>query len=78
MSDMDYEGSLKRLEEIVNTLQQGNLGLEESVKLFEEGMKLSNYCKKSITEARMKVNVLINDNGEIKEMDYKDECKREP
>lgn len=78
MNEMDFEGSLKRLEEIVNILQQGNLSLEESVRLFEEGIRLSNFCRESLLKARMRVDVLINDNGEIKEMRYKGEQGEEP
>lgn len=73
MNEMGFEGSLKRLEEIVNILQQGNLSLEESVSLFEEGIRLSNFCRESLLKARMRVDVLINDNGVIKEMGYKGE-----
>lgn len=78
MNEMDFEGSLKRLEEIVNILQQGNLSLEESVRLFEEGIKLSNFCRESLIKARMRVDILINDNGEIKEMGYKGGFGEEP
>lgn len=75
---MDFESSLKRLDEIVNILQQGNLGLEKTVSLFEEGIGLSNYCRDELMKTRMRVNVLINDNGEIKEMGYKGEDREEP
>ncbi|MDI6602133.1 MAG: exodeoxyribonuclease VII small subunit [Thermoanaerobacteraceae bacterium] len=75
---MNFEGSMKRLEEIVNTLQQGNLNLEESVNLFEEGIRLSNFCREALMKARMKVNILIEENGIFKEMGYEGENGEKP
>jgi exodeoxyribonuclease VII small subunit len=54
-----FEESLKKLETIVDQLEKGDLGLEDSLKLFEEGVGLSAACKKEIDEAEGKVQVLI-------------------
>jgi exodeoxyribonuclease VII small subunit len=54
-----FEESLKKLETIVGQLEHGDLPLEDSVKLFEEGMTLSVECKKQIEEAEGKVEILI-------------------
>jgi exodeoxyribonuclease VII small subunit len=54
-----FEESLKKLESIVGQLERGDLPLEDSVKLFEEGMQLSAECKKQLEEAEGKVEILI-------------------
>ena len=54
-----FEESLKKLETIVGQLEQGDLPLEDSVKLFEEGMQLSAECKKHLEDAEGKVEILI-------------------
>jgi exodeoxyribonuclease VII small subunit len=54
-----FEQSLKRLEAIVDQLEKGDLALEDSLKLFEEGVKLSSGCKKELDAAEGKVQVLI-------------------
>jgi exodeoxyribonuclease VII small subunit len=54
-----FEESLKKLETIVDQLEKGDLSLEESLKLFEEGVALSANCKKELDEAEGKVQMLI-------------------
>jgi exodeoxyribonuclease VII small subunit len=54
-----FEESLKKLETIVDKLEKGDLSLEESLKLFEEGVGLSATCKKELEEAEGKVQMLI-------------------
>lgn len=54
-----FEESLKKLEAIVDQLEEGDLGLEESLKLFEEGVGLSAACKKELDEAEGKVEMLV-------------------
>ena len=54
-----FEESLKKLETIVDQLEKGDLSLEDSLKLFEEGVGLSAACKKEIDEAEGKVQILI-------------------
>lgn len=54
-----FEESLKKLESIVDKLEKGDLSLEESLKLFEEGVGLSTACKKELEEAEGKVEMLI-------------------
>jgi len=49
------------LEEIVEKLEKGNLPLEESIKLFEDGVSLSNACKTQLDSAESKLQVLIKD-----------------
>ena len=54
-----FEDSLKKFEAIVDQLEEGDLGLEESLKLFEEGVGLSAACKKELDEAEGKVEMLV-------------------
>jgi exodeoxyribonuclease VII small subunit len=54
-----FEESLKKLEGIVAQLERGDLPLEDSVKIFEEGMRLSAECKKQLEDAEGKVEVLV-------------------
>jgi exodeoxyribonuclease VII small subunit len=55
----NFETSLKQLEQIVEKLEKGDLPLEESIKLFEEGVRLSNACKAELEAAEGKVQVLM-------------------
>jgi exodeoxyribonuclease VII small subunit len=60
-----FEESLKKLESIVDKLEKGDLSLEESLKLFEEGVGLSAVCKKELEEAEGKVEILLKRNGKL-------------
>jgi exodeoxyribonuclease VII small subunit len=54
-----FEEQLKALESVVERLEEGELSLEESVRLFEEGLKLSNACKKELEAAEGKIQILV-------------------
>ncbi len=54
-----FEESLQKLESIVEQMEKGDLSLEESLKLFEEGVALSAACKKELDDAEGKVQMLI-------------------
>ncbi len=56
---MSFEKKLTRLEEIVQKMENGELSLDESLKLFEEGVKLSRECNKELSEAEQKVKKLV-------------------
>ena len=58
-STKNFEKSISELEQIVETLEKGDLSLEETLKKFEEGMKLSQFCQQSLTDAQNKINQLI-------------------
>lgn len=62
---MDFEKKLNRLEEIVQKMEKGELSLDESLKLFEEGVKLSRDCHAQLTnaEAQVKKLVSVDDKG---------------
>lgn len=56
---MDFEKKLNRLEEIVQKMEQGELSLDESMKLFEEGVKLTRDCQSQLTKAEAQVKKLV-------------------
>ena len=56
---MTFESSLKELERIVEQLEAGDLPLERSLELFEQGVQLSRDCQKRLDEAERKVEILI-------------------
>jgi len=61
-----FEQSLNDLERIVKQLEEGDLALEESLKLFEEGVKLSRECRERLTGAERRIQVLTKDsNGNL-------------
>lgn len=69
---MDFEKKLERLEDIVTKMESGDLSLEESLKLFEEGVKKSRECHEQLTKAEEKVKVLlkVSADGEAETEDF--------
>ena len=60
---MDFEKKLARLEEIVGKMESGDLALEDSLKIFEEGVKLSRECNLQLSQAEQKVKKLLSVDG---------------
>lgn len=66
-----FEESLNELEQIATNLESGNLGLDDAIKEFEKGIKLSKECSKKLDEAEKKINILVQgENGELKEENF--------
>lgn len=66
--DNNFENNLKKLEVIVDKLESGDIGLEESVKLYEEGMKIKKICDKKLKDIEMQIKkIKIEDNKVVKE-----------
>ncbi len=59
MAQLDFEQAMKRLEDIVAKLEQGDLTLKDSLKNFEEGIKLSRICNQQLEEAEKKIEILV-------------------
>lgn len=59
-TDNPFESKIARLESIVKSMEAGDLGLEESLKLFEEGVKISRDCQAELDAAEQKVEILVN------------------
>jgi len=57
----NFEESMKKLEEIINTLEQGDVELEKSLDYFTEGIQMIKSCKKELVKAEEKVKILIDD-----------------
>jgi exodeoxyribonuclease VII small subunit len=61
----NFEQCLERLEKIVQELEKGEVSLEKSLTLFEEGIELSSTCRKELEEAEGKVEILLKQNGRL-------------
>lgn len=66
MEEMKFEEAINRLEKIVQQLEEGEKSLEGSLKLFEEGIKLSKFCSGKLEEAKKKIEILTkSEKGEL-------------
>ena len=66
--DNNFEINLKKLEVIVNKLESDDIGLEDSVKLYEEGMRIKKICDKKLRDIEMQIKkIKIEDNKVVKE-----------
>ncbi len=72
---MDFEKKLNRLEEIVQKMEKGELSLDDSMKLFEEGVKLTRECQTQLTKAEVQVKKLVgfDENGKAIKEDFNTE-----
>ncbi len=65
-----FEECLERLEKIVQELEKGEVPLEKSLTLFEEGMQLSASCRKQLEDAEGKVEILLKQNGKLQTVPF--------
>ncbi len=71
MSGQPFEKALNKLEKIVDELENGDLPLERAVKKFEEGVKLSAYCRKMLNETEKKISLLLKEaDGRLQEVPF--------
>lgn len=72
---MKFEKKLDRLEQIVTKMEAGDLSLDDSLKMFEEGIKLSRECHAQLDEAEQKVQLLleVDEDGEAVTEDFTEE-----
>lgn len=66
LDDATFEESLEELEALVDRLERGQLLLDESLELFERGMKLARVCNRKLSKAERKIEMLIEENGSLK------------
>ncbi len=66
----DFESAIERLEEITNLLENGEATLEESIKLYTEGLDLANTCNKKLVEAEKKIKQICEKNGILSEVEF--------
>jgi len=67
---LDYEAAVKELEELVERLEQGDISLEESLKLYERGVLLTRDCQESLQAAEQKVQMLLQQSGQSNLVDF--------
>lgn len=68
----DFEEALEELEELVTSMEDGELSLEESLHAFEKGIKLTRECQTALKNAEQKVQVLLNENGDTEKIELDD------
>jgi exodeoxyribonuclease VII small subunit len=73
-----FEAALRQLEEIVQRLERGELPLEESLKLYEEGIRLSRFCHAKLEEAEGKIEQLVKDARGEPALDAKGQPRTRP
>lgn len=62
--EMPFEELMKRLEEVVALLEKGDIPLERSIELFQEGMRLSMICSQRLEQINQKIEWLVRENGD--------------
>lgn len=72
MRKRKFEEAIKRLEEITNQLENNELELEASLKLFQEGVELYQYCHLKLNEAEERISMIVDENGVIKSMPFEE------
>ena len=70
MKEINFEETMQKLEQITAELEKWELSLDESVKKFEEGIKLSKECNKILEDSEKRINILINEDGNITEDNF--------
>ena len=73
MAKKNFETSLQKLEQITDELEEGELSLEDSLKKFQEGITLVNFCNSKLEEARTKVDLLIRQNDTLSTVPFNEE-----
>jgi len=73
-----FEECLQRLEKIVQELEKGEIPLEKSLTLFEEGMQLSSACRKELEQAEGKVEILLKKNGKLQAEPFEPQADQAP
>ena len=69
---LDFEQALDQLEQLVEQMEEGELSLEDSLKAFEQGVKLTRDCQGALSEAQQKVELLLEENGELSSEPFAD------
>ena len=70
-NEKNFENALERLEEIAQLLESEDTPLEESIKLFEEGIELKEFCEEKLKFAKLKIDKIIKSNKELSSEDFK-------
>ena len=71
--DFNFEKALENLEQLVSSMESGELSLEDSLKAFETGIKLTRECQTALKEAEQKIQIIMNEEGDTQEIKPEDE-----
>tara|TARA_Y100000994_G_C15499457_1_gene362811 strand:+ start:286 stop:510 length:225 start_codon:yes stop_codon:yes gene_type:complete len=67
----NFESALKRLEEISDLLENEDTPLEDSIKLFEEGVELKDFCEEKLKSAKLKIDKIVKKNKSLSSSEFK-------
>lgn len=70
MSDISFETAIKQLEEIVKSLENGDIPLDDALKLFEKGVSLTKVCTEKLNAAEKQIKLLVKDGDGMKKEDF--------
>ncbi len=70
MAQKTFEAAMARLEQITEELEDGEISLDKSLKKFEEGIRLAEYCNSQLAEARAKVEMLLEKDGRLQAVPF--------
>lgn len=70
MSDISFETAIKQLEEIVKSLENGDIPLDDALKLFEKGVALTKVCTEKLNAAEKQIKLLVKDGEGMKKEDF--------
>lgn len=70
---LTFEEAIERLEEVVDSLEQGDVPLEKALSMFQEGMELSKICHAKLTTVEKQIEQILTEDGEIKEGIFEEE-----
>ncbi len=70
MAQKTFEAAMARLEQITEELEDGEISLEKSLKKFDEGIKLAEFCNAQLAEARAKVEMLLEKDGRLQAVPF--------
>ncbi len=71
MKGNNFESALKRLEEISDLLENEDTPLEDSIKLFEEGIELKEFCEEKLKSAKLKIDKIVKKNKSLSTTEFK-------
>ncbi len=68
----DFEGALKRLEEITELMETGDVSLEASIELYTEGLEIAKYCNSKLSDAEKKIMIIKEKSGKLVEEEFEE------
>ena len=77
MAKRTFENALSKLDQITEELEAGELGLDKSLKKFDEGVKLVEFCNDRLEEARSRVELLVKKNGRLETVPFEEDTSED-